>query len=103
MQVNGIGENQVTQVRGFADQRMRKLDAPLDPSNRRIFLIVQYLVKLEPGYTPAAGAGAAAPGTGTTTADAKNLRTRLRLRLLPHRIERVLAAAAVIYGAHDFR
>jgi hypothetical protein len=33
----------------------------------------------------------------------KNLRTRLRLRLLPHRIERVLAAAAVIYGAHDFR
>jgi chemotaxis protein MotB len=71
MQVNGIGENQVTPVRGFADQRMRKLDAPLDPSKRRIFLIVQYLVKLEPGYTTAAGAGAAAPGTGTTTTDAK--------------------------------
>jgi len=71
MQVNGIGENQVTQVRGFADQRMRKLDAPLDPSNRRISLIVQYLVKLEPGYTTASGAGAAAPGTGTTTTDAK--------------------------------
>jgi chemotaxis protein MotB len=40
MQLNGIGENQVTQVRGFADQRLHKLDAPLDPSNRRISLIV---------------------------------------------------------------
>lgn len=103
MQLNGIGENQVTQVRGFPDQRLRKLDAPLYPSNRRISLIVRYLVKLEPGYPTAAGAGEAAPGTGTTTTDAKNLRTRLRLRLLPHRIERVLAATAVIYRARDFR
>jgi chemotaxis protein MotB len=44
MQANGIGENQVTQVRGFADQRLRKPDAPLDPANRRISLIVQYIV-----------------------------------------------------------
>jgi chemotaxis protein MotB len=71
MQLNGIGENPVTQVRGFADQRLRKLHAPLDPSNRRISLIVQYLVKLELGYTTAAGAGEAAPETGTTTTDAK--------------------------------
>ncbi|MGB8468563.1 MAG: flagellar motor protein MotB, partial [Candidatus Sulfotelmatobacter sp.] len=42
MQSNGIGANQVTQVRGFADQRLRKLDSPLDPANRRISLIVQY-------------------------------------------------------------
>jgi len=45
MQENGIREDQVTQVRGFADQRLRKGDDPLDPSNRRISLIVQYLVK----------------------------------------------------------
>ena len=45
MQSNGIGPNQVTQVRGFADQRLRKPNAPLDPANRRISLIVQYLVK----------------------------------------------------------
>lgn len=45
MQGNGIGADQVTQVRGFADQRLRKPEAPLDPSNRRISLIVQYLVK----------------------------------------------------------
>jgi chemotaxis protein MotB len=43
MQQTGIREDQVTQVRGFADQRLRKADAPLDPSNRRISLIVQYL------------------------------------------------------------
>jgi chemotaxis protein MotB len=45
MQVNGIRADQVTQVRGFADQRLRKIDAPLDPINRRVSLIVQYLVK----------------------------------------------------------
>ncbi len=45
MQANGIRPDQVTQVRGFADQRLRKPDAPLDPSNRRISLIVQYIVK----------------------------------------------------------
>ncbi len=45
MQANGIRPDQITQVRGFADQRLRKPDAPLDPSNRRISLIVQYIVK----------------------------------------------------------
>src|SRR5579862_2803379 len=45
MQANGIRPDQVMQVRGFADQRLRKPDAPLDPSNRRISLIVQYIVK----------------------------------------------------------
>jgi chemotaxis protein MotB len=42
---NGIQSDQVTQMRGFADQRLRKKDAPMDPSNRRISLIVQYLEK----------------------------------------------------------
>ncbi len=69
MQLNGIGENQVTQVRGFADQRLRKLDAPLDPSNRRISLIVQYLVRLEPDSGAVSGAAAAI--SATNAADAK--------------------------------
>jgi chemotaxis protein MotB len=43
-----VREDQVTQVRGFADQRLRKKDLPLDPSNRRISMIVQYLVKKSP-------------------------------------------------------
>lgn len=50
MQDNGIGPDQITQVRGFADQRLRKTENPLDPSNRRISIIVQYIEK-----TPDAG------------------------------------------------
>jgi len=47
MQSHGIRGDQVTQVRGFADQRLRKPDDPLDPSNRRISVIVQYILKDE--------------------------------------------------------
>lgn len=43
MQENGVAANQVVQVRGYADQQLRKPNAPEDPSNRRISLIVQYL------------------------------------------------------------
>jgi chemotaxis protein MotB len=45
MQRDGLGPNQVSQVRGFADQELRKKEEPLDPSNRRITLIVQYIVR----------------------------------------------------------
>jgi chemotaxis protein MotB len=45
MQHNGLRDGQVSQVRGFADQRLRLPSKPEDPSNRRITLIVQYLVK----------------------------------------------------------
>jgi len=34
MQQKGLGLSQVSQVRGFADQKLRKADNPLDPSNR---------------------------------------------------------------------
>jgi chemotaxis protein MotB len=43
LQRNGVGENQVTEVRGFADQRPLDTKDPLDPANRRISLIVHYL------------------------------------------------------------
>ena len=45
MQQNGIREDQIMQVRGFADQHLRKPDNSLDPSNRRVSLIVQYMNK----------------------------------------------------------
>jgi len=45
MQESGLGEKQVAQVRGFADQLLRTPDKPYDPSNRRISLIVQYTTK----------------------------------------------------------
>ena len=57
MTQNGFREDQVTQVRGFADQRLRKPDAPLDPLNRRISLIVQYQEK-SAGALDANAAGA---------------------------------------------
>ncbi len=52
MQANGLGADQVSQVRGFADQRLRKLEDPFDPSNRRISLIVQYTVKTDDDTPP---------------------------------------------------
>lgn len=43
MQSDGLRPNQISQVRGYADQRLRVQSNPRDPSNRRISLIVQYL------------------------------------------------------------
>jgi len=45
MQQAGLRGDQVSQVRGFADQRLRNLKDALDPSNRRVSIIVQYLNK----------------------------------------------------------
>jgi len=43
MQQAGLRPDQVTQVRGFADQRLRNLKDPSDPANRRVSIIVQYM------------------------------------------------------------
>ena len=42
MQQHGLRADQVSQVRGYADQKLRNNKDPLEPSNRRITLIVQY-------------------------------------------------------------
>ena len=42
-QAEGLRPDQVSQVRGFADQRLRNAKNPLDPANRRISIIVQYM------------------------------------------------------------
>jgi chemotaxis protein MotB len=52
MQENGIRHDQVSQVRGFADQNLRKKDDPEDPSNRRITILVQYLARPEAEAEP---------------------------------------------------
>jgi chemotaxis protein MotB len=49
MQQNGVRPDQVAQVRGYADQMLRDPKNPLDPSNRRISVIVQYLEKNNTG------------------------------------------------------
>jgi chemotaxis protein MotB len=43
MQAHGVRLDQVAQVRGFADQRLRNVKNAEDPSNRRISIIVQHL------------------------------------------------------------
>jgi len=45
MQSSGLEKEQVSQVRGSADQRPRENTTPDDPANRRISLIVQYTSK----------------------------------------------------------
>jgi chemotaxis protein MotB len=52
MQEEGIRGDQISQVRGFADQRLRVSDKPEDPSNRRISLIVQYASQNEGQIAP---------------------------------------------------
>jgi chemotaxis protein MotB len=64
MQENGLRADQVTQVRGYADQHLRKADAPEDPSNRRISILVQYVDK-DAAQSPA-NVPAKDPGRGSS-------------------------------------
>ena len=61
MQQSGIRQDQVSQVRGFADQQPRKAGNPGDPSNRRITLIVQYLPPKDDDSAPAKPTEASRP------------------------------------------
>jgi chemotaxis protein MotB len=61
MQQNGVRDDQVSQVRGYADQRLRTPSDPTDPSNRRISVIVQYIETTNDA--PAAPPGAVAPSS----------------------------------------
>ncbi len=89
LQEDGVRQDQVSQVRGYADQMLRVKNNPLDPSNRRISLIVQWVpqaglpsIKM-PGATskPVTGTdqkaavessgGASGPGTAGAAQTAK--------------------------------
>ena len=59
MQNAGLRKDQVSQVRGYADQKLRVPANPMDPSNRRISLIVQYVTEDAPSIPGNAGKGAA--------------------------------------------
>jgi chemotaxis protein MotB len=75
MQQAGLRQDQVSQVRGFADQRLRNPADPFDASNRRISIIVQYLVPPADAdeKSPApAGEGASAPPEPSAQAPTEN-------------------------------
>ena len=76
LQQDGVRSDQVTQVRGFADQMLRVKSNPYDPSNRRITILVKNQDNAAPltqlphaavvnggpsGAAPRAGASPAAP------------------------------------------
>jgi chemotaxis protein MotB len=42
LQQDGVRADQITQIRGFADQALRVPSNPLDPSNRRVSLIINF-------------------------------------------------------------
>ncbi len=42
MEESGLKQNQVVQVRGYADNNLRDSGHPLDPSNRRVTVLIQY-------------------------------------------------------------
>ena len=65
MQGEGIQPGQVSQVRGFADQHLRNLKDALDPSNRRVSIIVQYIDTEPPD-------AAAASKEGTESGEVKS-------------------------------
>jgi chemotaxis protein MotB len=73
VQEKGVRADQVSQVRGYADQRLRRPDTPEDPSNRRISMIVQYQTKnADEGQKPGAeGEGAKHEGGGHESAAKK--------------------------------
>ncbi len=72
MQENGIHADQVSQVRGFADQRLRKPDTPLDPANRRISVIVQYVFKNEEKVESNSESASAAPSPEKASSENKD-------------------------------
>jgi len=73
MQQAGLRGDQVSQVRGFADQRLRTAKDPLDPSNRRVSIIVQYFSnntdEAEPSRTDAKESGEGKPSAAGAQAD----------------------------------
>jgi len=68
MQNDGIRLNQVSQVRGFADQKLHFPDKPYDAANRRISVVVQNL-------KPAATVAAKPEGSAKPSAAVENAAT----------------------------
>src|ERR1039458_3504128 len=71
LQQNGVRSDQVTQVRGFADQMLRVKSNPYDPSNRRITILVKNQDNAQPPELAHAAvvdgdSSGAVPGAGAT-------------------------------------
>ncbi|MBC7927567.1 MAG: OmpA family protein [Bryobacteraceae bacterium] len=74
LQEAGVGAKQISQVRGYADQKSLHPDKPDSPSNRRISIVVLYTNGDKTAAAPASAHGAAAPAPahGAAPAPAKH-------------------------------
>jgi chemotaxis protein MotB len=73
LQADGVRSNQVTQIRGYADQLLRVKDNPYDPSNRRISILVKNVSagvppQIAEGTRAAAGSSTPPPATRAQSA-----------------------------------
>ena len=68
MQQDGVRVNQVTQVRGYADQMLRVKTNPLDPSNRRISILVKNDSETVPTLSAASVVNGSTPLPGSAKA-----------------------------------
>lgn len=59
LQLNGIGEHQVVQIRGFADGDLRTPEDPFGPSNRRVAITMKFDAVPEADSTTAPAQGGA--------------------------------------------
>jgi len=73
LQADGVRKDQVTQVRGYADQLLRVKNDPYDPSNRRISILVKNL-EAPPANLPAGTAvnPASPPAAAANTSAGSN-------------------------------
>jgi chemotaxis protein MotB len=74
LQQDGVRTDQVTQVRGYADQMLRLKSNPTDPSNRRISILVKNDDEKVPEFSAAGVVNGSTPlpGNAKTPAPAEN-------------------------------
>ena len=72
LQQDGVRPNQVTQVRGYADQLLRVKNNPSDPSNRRISILVKNETEDVPVYFADKVVNGSTLLPGTPKAEAQN-------------------------------
>jgi chemotaxis protein MotB len=83
LQQDGVRSNQVTQIRGYADQLLRVKDNPFDPSNRRISI----LVKNSDGQVPDLPGTSAVDGPPQAAASSKAAPAEAKPQGAPHAAE----------------
>jgi chemotaxis protein MotB len=82
MQQDGVRGDQVTQVRGYADQLLRVKSNPYDPSNRRISILVRNAANGAPpqikdaATAPPAGSAPGARGATAGAAESNSTKSR---------------------------